>query len=142
MVTMINVPPLSSSSVSTGRPPSPPPRQLGPPLIHKPPSQAIEPSGPPVPPRKPQASMHNKVMAKLPERIQLVKAQKPNWYRALLSREAAIGFVRGLDPGSFIVRNSTSVQGGYGLTMKLSQEQVRVKKKTMKGIIMIAVKGF
>ena len=122
--------PLSSPSVATDRPPSPPPRHGGHPLVHKPSHDlAIE----------PQTSY--KVMAKLPERIQLVSAQQPNWYKPLLSREAAISFVRGLDPGSFIVRSSTSVQGGYGLTMKISQEQVRLKKKMMKGILIIMI-GF
>ena len=57
----------------------------------------------------------------------------PYWYRPQFSRDEAISFVRGLDPGSFIVRDSMTVQGGYAITIKISEEQVRQRKKMAGG---------
>ena len=59
----------------------------------------------------------------------------PYWHRPQFSREEATNFVCGLDPGSFIVRNSQTVPGGYGLALKISQEQVRLRRKMAKGIV-------
>jgi hypothetical protein len=68
-----------------------------------------------------------------PQSESTVKAQMPYWYRPQFSREEAISFVRGLDPGSFIVRDSTTVPGGYAITIKISQDQVRQRRKMTEG---------
>ena len=69
-----------------------------------------------------------------PQSESTVKAQMPYWYRPQFSREEAISFVRGLDPGSFIVRDSMTVQGGYAITIKISEDLVRQRKKMSEGM--------
>ncbi len=43
----------------------------------------------------------------------------PYWYRPAITREEAIEYVRHLEPGGFIVRDSQTVSGGYALTIKV-----------------------
>ncbi len=62
-----------------------------------------------------------------------VKSLMPYWYRPTWSREEAIDHVRPLEPGAFIVRDSQTVQGGYALTLKLSEDHVRRRKKLADG---------
>ena len=69
-----------------------------------------------------------------PQSESTVKAQMSYWYKPQFSREEAISFVHGLDPGSFIVRDSTTVPGGYAITIKISQEQVRQRRNMTKGM--------
>lgn len=61
--------------------------------------------------------------------VSTVKAQMPYWYRPHVSSEEAISFVGGLGPGSFIVRDSTTIPGGYALTINISEEQARQMRK-------------
>ena len=44
----------------------------------------------------------------------------PYWYRPTITREEAIGLVRQMDSGAFIVRDSQTVSGGYALTIKVN----------------------
>ena len=55
--------------------------------------------------------------------ILTVKALMPYWYRPNITRDEAMEFVRQLEEGSFIVRDSQTVTGGYALTMKVSEKQ-------------------
>ena len=98
----------------------PPPKP--PPYIHqRPQSEAIT---------KPSSlSLHGQKL----QSESMVNAQSPYWYRPLFSREEAISFVRSLDPGSFVVRDSMSVPGGYAIAIKISQDQVRQRRKMAKG---------
>ena len=57
----------------------------------------------------------------------------PYWYRPDIARDEAIEFVRQLEAGSFIVRNSQTVTDGYALTMKLSEKQARHRKNLAEG---------
>lgn len=50
----------------------------------------------------------------------VVRAKMPYWYRPTITREEAIEYVRHLEPGGFIVRDSQTVSGGYALTIKVS----------------------
>jgi hypothetical protein len=59
------------------------------------------------------------------------------WYRPQWSRDEAINVVHSLDPGSFILRNSSTVPGGYALTIKLSREQGRQRRKMTAGITIV-----
>ena len=52
-----------------------------------------------------------------------VEALMSYWYRPNYTRDEAMEFVRQLEEGSFIVRNSQTVTGGYALTMKVSGKQ-------------------
>ena len=121
---------LSSLSVETGPSPYPPTARHSP--IHKP--LAKRPLAPSIPSHKPQVS---EAIAKPSQNTQLesmVKAMMSYWYRPQFSREEAISFVRGLNPGSFIVRDSSTVQGGYALTVKVSPKQIRQRRKMAEGI--------
>ena len=62
----------------------------------------------------------------------------PYWYRAHYSREDAIHCLCSLGPGSFIIRKSSTVRGGYALTIKISQEVVRERMKLSEGIHILA----
>ena len=62
-----------------------------------------------------------------------VKALMPYWYRPDITRDEAIDFVRKLEEGLFIVRDSQTVTGGYALTMKVSERQVRQRRNLTEG---------
>ena len=57
----------------------------------------------------------------------------PYWYRPDITRDAAIEIVRQLEAGSFIVRDSQTVFGGYALTIKVSEKLVRQRRKLAEG---------
>ncbi|XP_022662596.1 tensin-like isoform X2 [Varroa destructor] len=42
-----------------------------------------------------------------------------HWYQPDMTRDAAVGHLKDKQPGTFIVRNSTSYPGAYGLAMKV-----------------------
>ncbi|KAM5180584.1 tensin-2 [Mantella aurantiaca] len=42
------------------------------------------------------------------------------WYKPNISREQAIALLRGAEPGSFLIRDSNSFRGAYGLALKVS----------------------
>jgi len=52
-----------------------------------------------------------------------------HWYRPNISREEAISLVLPCTAGSFIVRDSSTVKGGYALTLKITEAMVRHRKK-------------
>ena len=72
-----------------------------------------------------------------PQSESTVKAQMPYWYRPQFSRKEASSFVRSLDPGSFIVRDSTTFPGSYAITIKISPKQIRQRRKMTEGIMII-----
>lgn len=55
------------------------------------------------------------------------------WYRPDITRDEAIDFVRQLEEGSFVVRDSQTVTGRYALTMKVSEKQVRQRRNLTEG---------
>ena len=56
-----------------------------------------------------------------------------HWYCPKISREEAIELVLPRTPGSFIVRDSSTVKGGYALTIKITEAIVRHRKKMFSG---------
>ena len=56
-----------------------------------------------------------------------------NWYKPKISREEAIALVLPMPAGSFVVRDSSTVKGGYALTLKINEDMVRVRKKLTSG---------
>ena len=52
-----------------------------------------------------------------------------DWYRPNITRDAAITMVKRMEPGCFVVRDSQTVSGGYALTIKVSEELVRQRRK-------------
>ena len=85
-----------------------------------------------VPPPKPLSYVQRRT---LEYTVNRTKNLMPYWYRPQLSREEAISFVCDLDPGSFIIRDSVTVQGGYALTVKISQDLVRQRRKMAEGML-------
>ncbi|KAM5273637.1 tensin-3 [Ctenodactylus gundi] len=55
------------------------------------------------------------------------------WYKADISREQAIAMLRDTEPGSFIVRDSHSFRGAYGLAMKVATPPPSVLQMNKKG---------
>ena len=62
-----------------------------------------------------------------------VEDRRSFWYKESLSRDAAISMMRQSAPGSFIVRDSSTVAGGYALTIRVSEDTVRSKLKLPTG---------
>ena len=58
-----------------------------------------------------------------------MRSLMPYWYRPKMSRDIAIETVLGLLSGEFIVRDSSTVIGGYALTLKLNEDSLRMWKK-------------
>ena len=57
----------------------------------------------------------------------------PYWYKPKLSRQEAVSYLRDKDVGCFIVRDSATVKGSYALSVKVSPEQARARKKLPRG---------
>lgn len=62
-----------------------------------------------------------------------VKLLMPYWYKPRITREEAIALVLPMATGSFIVRDSSTVKGGYALTLKITEAIVRQRKKLSAG---------
>ncbi|XP_008061296.1 tensin-3 [Carlito syrichta] len=52
--------------------------------------------------------------------VKFVQDTSKFWYKADISREQAIAMLKDKEPGSFIVRDSHSFRGAYGLAMKVA----------------------
>lgn len=52
--------------------------------------------------------------------VNFVQDTSKFWYKADISREQAIAMLKDKEPGSFIVRDSHSFRGAYGLAMKVA----------------------
>ena len=71
--------------------------------------------------------------------VRTARETMPYWYRPLYSREEAINFLCSLNPGSFILHDSSTIQGGYALTIKVLPEYVRQRKRMPEGITIIII---
>ncbi|XP_018424152.1 PREDICTED: tensin-3 [Nanorana parkeri] len=63
----------------------------------------------------PDNSADNKLMT-----VKFVQDTSKFWYKPEISREQAIAVLKDKEPGSFIVRDSHSFRGAYGLAMKVA----------------------
>ncbi|KAG8000844.1 Tensin-1, partial [Nibea albiflora] len=52
--------------------------------------------------------------------VKFVQDTSKYWYKADISREQAIGLLREREPGAFVIRDSHSFRGAYGLAMKVA----------------------
>lgn len=43
------------------------------------------------------------------------------WYKPGMSREQAVALLKDCEPGAFLIRDSTSFRGGYGLALRVAQ---------------------
>ncbi|KAF6777312.1 hypothetical protein AHF37_03140 [Paragonimus kellicotti] len=68
------------------------------------------------------------------EVVDLTQVQEtaPVWYRPNLSRETAISILRQQPPGSFLIRDSTTFKGAFGLAVKVATLPPKVTPKSGK----------
>lgn len=52
--------------------------------------------------------------------VKFVQDTSKFWYKPDISREQAIGLLRDREPGAFVIRDSHSFRGAYGLAMKVA----------------------
>ncbi|XP_075707938.1 tensin-2 [Rhinoderma darwinii] len=60
------------------------------------------------------------VQLDIPPAANFVQDSSRFWYKPNISREQAIALLRGAEPGSFLIRDSNSFRGAYGLALKVS----------------------
>ncbi|XP_069826286.1 tensin-2 isoform X2 [Dendropsophus ebraccatus] len=60
------------------------------------------------------------VQLDIPPATNFVQDSSRFWYKPNISREQAIALLRGAEPGSFLIRDSNSFRGAYGLALKVS----------------------
>uniref|UniRef100_A0A8C4NUF3 Tensin 3 n=1 Tax=Dicentrarchus labrax TaxID=13489 RepID=A0A8C4NUF3_DICLA len=65
--------------------------------------------------------------------VKFVQDTSKFWYKPDISRDQAISVLRDQEPGSFIVRDSHSFRGAYGLAMKVATPPPSVLQQTKKG---------
>lgn len=59
-----------------------------------------------------------------PSHVQLAKDHYKYWYKPHISREEAIALLRPRPPGTFVVRDSNSFPGAFGLALKVATPPV------------------
>ncbi|KAJ8276851.1 hypothetical protein GJAV_G00068620 [Gymnothorax javanicus] len=68
-----------------------------------------------------------------PETVKFVQDTSKFWYKPDISRDQAIAVLKDKEPGSFIVRDSHSFRGAYGLAMKVATPPPSVLQQSKKG---------
>ncbi|XP_051954456.1 tensin-4-like [Xyrauchen texanus] len=71
-------------------------------------------------------------LASKPENVKFVQDTTKFWYKPDISREQAIGILNDKEPGSFIIRDSHSFRGAYGLAMKVATPPPSVLQQSRK----------
>ncbi|KAK0130530.1 Tensin-3 [Merluccius polli] len=66
--------------------------------------------------------------------VKFVQDTSKFWYKPDISRDQAISVLKDKDPGCFIVRDSHSFKGAYGLAMKVATPPPSVLQQSRKGI--------
>ncbi|XP_072261782.1 tensin-2 isoform X2 [Pyxicephalus adspersus] len=64
------------------------------------------------------------------------------WYKPNISREQAIALLRGAEPGAFLIRDSNSFRGAYGLALKVSSPPPNVPTQPCKDPLEQLVRHF
>ncbi|XP_016373765.1 tensin-3-like isoform X3 [Sinocyclocheilus rhinocerous] len=71
-------------------------------------------------------------MASKSENVKFVQDTSKFWYKPDISREQAIAILKDKEPGSFIIRDSHSFRGAYGLAMKVATPPPSVLQQSRK----------
>ncbi|MFT7801144.1 tensin-2-like [Arapaima gigas] len=53
-------------------------------------------------------------------RVKFVQDRSQFWYKPDISRDQAVAVLKGMEPGAFLMRDSSSFQGAYGLALKVA----------------------
>uniref|UniRef100_A0A670YD81 Tensin 1 n=2 Tax=Pseudonaja textilis TaxID=8673 RepID=A0A670YD81_PSETE len=67
--------------------------------------------------------------------VKFVQDTSKYWYKPEISREQAIALLKDKEPGAFIIRDSHSFRGAYGLAMKVASPPPGVIQQSKKGDI-------
>ncbi|XP_019378359.1 PREDICTED: tensin-1 [Gavialis gangeticus] len=67
--------------------------------------------------------------------VKFVQDTSKYWYKPEISREQAITLLKDREPGAFIIRDSHSFRGAYGLAMKVASPPPTVVQQNKKGDI-------
>ncbi|NWQ80344.1 TENS protein, partial [Columbina picui] len=67
--------------------------------------------------------------------VKFVQDTSKYWYKPEISREQAIALLKDREPGAFIIRDSHSFRGAYGLAMKVASPPPTVIQQNKKGDI-------
>uniref|UniRef100_G3TYZ6 Tensin 1 n=1 Tax=Loxodonta africana TaxID=9785 RepID=G3TYZ6_LOXAF len=84
----------------------------------------------PCPPET-QISEHNSPETRA--KVKFVQDTSKYWYKPEISREQAIALLKDQEPGAFIIRDSHSFRGAYGLAMKVSSPPPTIMQQNKKG---------
>ncbi|XP_025068058.1 tensin-2 [Alligator sinensis] len=96
----------------------------------------------PLPSRSPGAPAHVSFapdattpdpQAEGPGHIQFVQDTSKFWYKPSLSRDQAIALLKDKEPGAFLIRDSNSFQGAYGLALKVATPPPNCAPHSSKG---------
>ncbi|XP_056620205.1 tensin-3 [Triplophysa dalaica] len=74
-------------------------------------------------------------LASKPENIKFVQDTSKFWYKPDISREQAISILKDKEPGFFIIRDSHSFRGAYGLAMKVATPPPSVVQQNRKNTV-------
>ncbi|KAM6178155.1 tensin-1 [Rhynchocyon petersi] len=66
-------------------------------------------------------------------KVKFVQDTSKYWYKPEISREQAIALLKDQEPGAFIIRDSHSFRGAYGLAMKVSSPPPTIMQQSKKG---------
>uniref|UniRef100_A0A8C5KSZ3 Tensin-1 n=1 Tax=Jaculus jaculus TaxID=51337 RepID=A0A8C5KSZ3_JACJA len=66
-------------------------------------------------------------------KVKFVQDTSKYWYKPEISREQAIALLKDQEPGAFIIRDSHSFRGAYGLAMKVSSPPPTITQQSKKG---------
>uniref|UniRef100_A0A8D3DE01 Tensin 3 n=1 Tax=Scophthalmus maximus TaxID=52904 RepID=A0A8D3DE01_SCOMX len=79
------------------------------------------------------SSQTSDVLASKQVTVKFVQDTSKFWYKPDISRDQAISVLKDKEPGCFIVRDSHSFRGAYGLAMKVATPPPSVLQQTKKG---------
>uniref|UniRef100_A0A671KSK3 Tensin-2-like n=1 Tax=Sinocyclocheilus anshuiensis TaxID=1608454 RepID=A0A671KSK3_9TELE len=65
--------------------------------------------------------------------VKFVQDSSRFWYKPGISREQAIAALKEREPGAFLIRDSNSFQGAYGLALKVASPPPKVNNHSSKG---------
>ncbi|XP_068123338.1 tensin-2 isoform X2 [Hyperolius riggenbachi] len=72
------------------------------------------------------------VHQEMPVNGNFVQDSSKFWYKPNISREQAIALLRGAEPGAFLIRDSNSFRGAYGLALKVASPPPNVPTQPCK----------